>query len=449
MSVELASERIKNIITEMIFKDSYWGYLFSKINRAAAYDLEAPLGVQPEMDGSITLVYNPLFVDLCRDDFLRITIEHEGIHILNHHIPRLLRIISDEVEKQVKKEKANKWNYAADCAVNTIIPIEKSYFLTNGFEYKLIFPEKYKLPPRKTSEFYFENIPEDQLPPSDGEQFVIVGPGDGKDGKNKSGNGNGNGNIDDHGSWVKNISKVADVSSLASRMEQYTNSAIEESYNNVRRKGNLPGYIQDRINEILKPPQIPYYQMIAKLVKGSRLSKQKRAYTRINKKRVYTFFIDQKNLPIISPFPGKTKDFSFNICILLDTSGSMSLDDIMEGLSGVKNIIENDKHCKTTIIECDTVIHQEYEVKRLKDIQYQIHGRGGTQLFPGLSRAKELATDVTLVFTDGYCDNINEINRILLPRKIIYVITKDGDQSTVDMTGFVVRLPRLGGRKYE
>jgi predicted metal-dependent peptidase len=127
----------------------------------------------------------------------------------------------------------------------------------------------------------------------------------------------------------------------------------------------------------------------------------------------------------------------------------MSRDDIMEGLSGVKNIIENDKYCKTTVIECDTVIHQEYEVNRLKDIQFEIHGRGGTELFPGLARAKELRTDVTLVFTDGYCDHINLINRVLLPKKIIYVLTEGGDSSTVDMTGFVVRLPREGGRKYK
>ena len=441
MDTELASERIKNIITEMVFRDSYWGYLFSKINRAVDMTLDAPMGIQPEMDGSITIVYNPLYIDLSKDDFLAAVIEHEGIHILNHHIPRLLRIISDEVERRVKYEKATKWNYAADCAVNTIININKFYFLTNGYKYELVFPEKYHLPPRKTSEFYYENIKDNQIPKSGEEQFVIVETsGDGK---------NGSGNIDDHKSWVKNISKVSDVSSLASRMEQYTNSAIEESYNNVRTKGKIPSYIAERISEILKPPQIPYYQMIAKLVKGSRLSKVKRAYTRINKKRVYTFFIDQKNLPVISPFPGKTKDFSFNICILLDTSGSMSKDDIMEGLSGVKNIIENDKHCKTTVIECDSVIHQEYEVKRLKDIQYDIHGRGGTELFPGLSRAKELATDVTLVFTDGYCDNINSINRVLLPRKIIYVLTQDGNVGTVDMTGFVVRLPRIGGRKYE
>ena len=156
---------------------------------------------------------------------------------------------------------------------------------------------------------------------------------------------------------------------------------------------------------------------------------------------MYTFFIDDKNLPSISPFPGKTKDFSFNISIILDTSGSMKKDDVLEGLSGVKNIIENDKYCKTTILEIDTIIQKEYEVKKLKDIDYTINGRGGTILLPALVRCKELNTDVTLVFTDGECDNINNVNRKLLPRKIIYILTKDGIRNRIDQTGFIMRLP--------
>jgi len=417
MDKQKSSERIKELITQLIFQDNYWGYLFSKINRKEDLTLQSLMGVSPEIDGTITLLYNPLFIDLADDEFLKIIIEHEGIHILNNHIPRLLRIISNEVNKESKSKKIDKWNFAADCAVNTLINIKKSYVLGDDL-FEIVHPDYYDLPHKKTAEFYYLNIP------------------DSNDQKKS-----GSKDIDDHGSWTKNNSNVSDIGSLASRLQQYTESILEESFNNVLRKGNLPNYIVEKIDEILKPPQIPYYQLIKKLVKGSRLSKQKRAYTRINKKRVYTFFIGDKNLPMISPFPGKTKDFSFNITIILDTSGSMSKEQILEGLSGVKNIIENDKYCKTIVIECDVIIHKEYEVKRLKDIDFSISGRGGTKIFPALSRCKELNTDVTLVFTDGECDNINEINRTLLPKKIIYVLTKAGTSKVIDRTGYIVRLP--------
>ena len=431
---EKCSDRIKNLVTELIFKDDYWGYLFSKINRTEDNTLPAPMGVSAEIDGTINLYYNSKFLDLVTDEFLKIVLEHEGIHVLNNHLPRLFRIISNEVNEEIKNTKVKKWNYAADCAVNTLIPIKKEYDFGNNIKFAIVHPDQYNLPLKQTAEYYLDHIPDEQS-----KNKKTQGQGQGDSGDQL---GNGSSNIDDHGSWTKNVSKVSDVGSLASRLQQYTDSIAEESYNSVRKKGNLPSYIQERIDEILKPPQIPYYQLISKLVKGSRLTKQKRAYTRINKKRVYTFFIDKKNLPIISPFPGKTKDFSFNISVVLDTSGSMGKNDVLEGLSGIKNMIENDKYCKTTALEIDTVIQKEYEIKKIRDIDFSIKGRGGTILLPALIRCKELNTDVTLVFTDGGCDNINLVNRRMLPKKIIYVLTKDGFSGCIDNTGYVVRLPK-------
>jgi predicted metal-dependent peptidase len=117
----------------------------------------------------------------------------------------------------------------------------------------------------------------------------------------------------------------------------------------------------------------------------------------------------------------------------------MSKDEILEGLGGCKNIIENDRHCRVTVIENDTKIHKEYEIKKLRDIQYKIKGRGGTTLQPGLERCRELRTDVTLCFTDAACDNINEVPRKLLPKKIIWVVNSD-NVSMIDKTGFIVRI---------
>lgn len=439
-----SSERIKNIVMEFIFKDAYWGYLFSKINRKEDETLPSIMGVMPELDGTITLLYNPIFIPLADDEFIRLIIEHEGLHILNNHIPRLLRIIHDEVNQQIKNQKQYKWNIASDCAVNTLIRNIKKVYHLGSIEFPLCFPDQYNLPPKKTAEYYYSNIPDEK---NGGGSGSGENSGEGSESENgsgseESGSGKASGNIDDHGCWTKNSSKVSDSASMASRMEQYVESIVEESYNNVRNKGNLPANISELINEMLRPPQIPYYQLISKLVKGSRLSKYRRAYTRINKKRVYTFFIDPKHLPIISPFPGKTKDFSFNISVLLDTSGSMSRDNIMEGLSGIKHIIENDKDCKTTVIENDAIIQKEYEIKKVKDIQFDIHGRGGTNLSPGLFRCKELNTDITLAFTDGFTENINEVNRKLLPKRIIWVLTKDGSVDQIDRTGYIVRLPK-------
>ena len=177
------------------------------------------------------------------------------------------------------------------------------------------------------------------------------------------------------------------------------------------------------------------------MIKGTRYSKFKRSLTKINRKRTYVFTLQGDDcIPEISPFPGKTRDMTFDICVLIDTSGSMSQDDVLEGLSGVKNIIENDRHCYTTVLEVDAAVEKEYQVKRLKDIQFNIKGRGGTTLTPGLERARELGCDVCLAFTDGYTENINMISRKRLPKKLIWVITSNGTADSVNQTGYIVKI---------
>ena len=135
-------------------------------------------------------------------------------------------------------------------------------------------------------------------------------------------------------------------------------------------------------------------------------------------------------------------DFTFDIAVLIDTSGSMGRDELAEALSGIKNIIENDKHCKTTVLECDAEVHKEYVVKKVRDIDPKLKGGGGTTMGPGLIRARELGVDVCLGFTDGYTENINAIPRKLLPKKIIWVVSKGGSIDNLNRTGYVVKLDK-------
>jgi hypothetical protein len=363
--------------------------------------------------------------------------------------------------------------------------------MIGGREAKLCFPDQFKLPDGKASEWYFEkmmeeaeeilkklkNCPKCGKPVRGFEDGKNQGPGgdkDKKDGKgglkpnednkpggsglkpnedNKPGGkgedkycncGGGIGELlDDHSGWLSDeIRKVADMQSLARKIEKNTADMIRESATTFRARGTLPSGFEELIGELLNPPQLPYHQIVRKLVKGTRLSKFQSCSTRINRKRTYAFVIGRENFPEISPFPGKKRDFTFSIGILLDTSGSMSKDDIIEGLSGIKNLIENDKNTLVTVIENDATIHAEYEIKKVKDIQHNIHGRGGTTLGPGLFRFKELSPDIVLCFTDGFVENINGYSRASLPRKILWILTPDGSANNLDRYGYVIKLPK-------
>lgn len=423
------SERMKDLIAKFVLKYNYWGYLFSRVKRKPAKVFPSIMGVAPERDGTVSLYYQPDLVAATDDANLQKVIEHEGMHLLNKHIPRLLRILANEVNESKKPGKSQIFNKAADCSVNQQANLLSDLTIA-GKPWQMITPERLQLPPNKATEWYYLEL----LKNTKWQELQCVCPGN--EGKT--------GGLDNHEHWTKNVSGVADMSSLSRKVDTYVQDIIKESVKGFNKeRGTIPGHIAQLIEAALMPPKVPYYQIIAKLVKASRLSKFKRSHTKINRKRTYTFLLGEKGLerlPQISPFPGRTRDFTFSIVVLIDTSGSMSDREILEGLSGVKNVIENDRYCYTTVLEVDTVVEKEYEVKRLKDLQFDIKGRGGTTLFPGLERAKELHPDVVLAFTDGGCENINAIPRKLLPKKIIWVITGGGSASCVNETGYIVRI---------
>jgi len=423
------SERLKNLVARFVLKYNYWGYLFSRIRRKSDTRLPSPMGVGPEPDGTICLYYNPLLVENTDDATITKVIEHEGLHLLNKHIPRLIKILSNETDLYQKHRKSGVWNQAADCAVNQQAKF-KDDFIIDGKPWPICLPEPMNLPPNKVSEWYYLEL----LDRKDKENK-------GKGKGNGESNGEGPPSIGDHGKWSENLKGVADLDALARKINQHVKRLIKESVKTFNKdRGRLPAHISALIDANLAPPKAPYYQIIRKLVRGSRLSKFKRSPTRINRKRTYAFYLKDAKLPQMSPFPGKQRDFTFDIVVLIDTSGSMSDDDVKEGLSGVKNIIEKDRNCYTTVLEVDAGVEKEYICKSIHDIQFSIKGRGGTTLGPGLTRAKELGCDVCLAFTDGFTENINMITRKKLPKKIIWVITKNGTAKNVNQTGYVVHI---------
>ena len=436
-------ERLKELIAKFILKNNYWGYLFSRIRRCPVKELPSVAGVRPEKDGTITLCYQPDMIANTSDEDILHVIEHEGMHLLNKHIPRLLRILSNEMIEEQKLLKSMVWNIAADCCVNSQANLPKTLTI-GGHQMALCFPGLYELPENKASEFYYHRLlkkAEDQMKAKGGYK-VVAGEGKGGEGKGDM-FGSGGELLDDHSEWSKNVKDVADLSSLSRKIDNYIGNIVRDSVRNFnKQRGSLPGCVAELIDELLKPPKAPYFQIIRKLVRASRFSKFQRAFTKINRKRTYVFAMNKENksLPVISPFPGRTRDFTFDISLVLDTSGSMTKEEILEGLSGIRNIIENDRFCRVSVIENDTEVQKEYKVKKLRDIQFNVKGRGGTTLGPALKQCRENESDVTLVFTDGECENINEIPRRLLPKKIIWVLSGRGYADMVYKTGFIVNI---------
>jgi predicted metal-dependent peptidase len=489
-------ERIKDLIAHFVLRFNYWGYLFSRIRRKPVPGFKSIMGVVAERDGTISLYYNPQLVDTTDDKNIEHVLEHEGMHLLNNHLARLIRLLSLHSNPIIKKNRMELWNYASDCSVNSQAKLPDKLII-GGKDWELCHPEKYGLKPGHITEHYYNEIMKNatkvQLPkfcgggegdgqacphcggtgeePKEGQspQECPTCGGSGKDekgepcpdcggtgmkpaegsgepckecgGTGKEGQGGG---LDDHSHWG-NPDPSADPDTMARKLETHVSGIVRESVRSFQRtRGHIPSHLKELIDNILAPPQVPYYQLIQKYVRGTRFSKFKRSHTTVSRKRTYLFAISDDNLPDISPFPGRKRDFSFKVGILVDTSGSQGKEDIQEALRGAAHVIERDRHTQTTIIEIDTDIKKEYKIKKVRDIQPDVKGRGGTTLGPGLKRFRELGVDVCLAFTDGATENINEISRKYLPKKIIWVIgAKSGVTNNIDRTGPIVKVPDL------
>ena len=440
-------EKISRVIAGMVSIDSFWGYLFSHMQRKCADEsFDAAMGVYITERGTINLVYHKTMLNEVDDRTIQIILEHEGWHILNKHPLRRSKILSEfgvsfkdeprptneaESIKYVTKGMflrflCDIYNIAADMVTNYIIhaPDVLDIKTAHGDNYPLVHASnaKYNLEDNKTVEYYFNELykknKDDQQSFMDDVESMLRS----------------------HEGW--GVGAGEDKSLMESKVEAYIKKLVYDAYKHTRNRGNLPGDLRDLIDGILSPPQIPYYQMIKRLVRASRISKIKRSPTKFNKKRAYAFTMHKNGKMDFLPYPGTRKDETFKIVIGIDTSGSMSLPECLEGLSASKSIIENDPHCETTVLQCDTRVVAEYQIKRLSDIKADIYGRGGTTLAPMLKRAQELNCDVALIFTDAECDDFTQIPRSNMPKKVIWVIPHSANDAAIAGTGFIVRVDK-------
>jgi len=433
---------IEKIIAKMILNNRFWGFIFSHIEIISTNDLEFPLAIAL-IDDDIKLLYNPEFLKYTTEEDLIKFIEHEGLHILNKHITRSYNYyIPGYTEESEAKQIQRRWNEAADIAINQLIKDFPKSIIINGEKYETLFPEQFKLPYGKSAEWYYEHFPEDNQMDnqssgvSSDDSGGMSGTFRNNSNKNEQSPNGTKGKVSDlnHKYWGHSSEGINQTS--IKKIEQKIKSKVGKAYRDLKkRRGTLPSYLEELVQDLINPPKIPYYEIIRKIVKGHLSEKFKRSNSRVNKKRTYIF---DKNLRI-SPFPGISRDETYKIVIITDTSASMSYEDIMEALSSVRDILNNDKKVFLYLIMIDTKISWEGRIRRIEDIKNVKMTHGGTILFPAFERAKTLKPDIILAFTDGYCENLNKL-KYKMPNKILYILTPEGSDEKINRTGFIVKI---------
>ncbi|MFT7674702.1 MAG: putative metal-dependent peptidase [Gammaproteobacteria bacterium] len=174
---------------------------------------------------------------------------------------------------------------------------------------------------------------------------------------------------------------------LESQWQQRLTGAAQQA----RLAGKLSGNLERLVEQFLQP-QLPWRNLLAQFLMDR--ARNDYSYQRPSTRR---------GGPAV--FPG-LRSHEVNLVVALDTSGSISEDEIHEFVSEV-SAIKAQANARLTLLCCDTRIDddspQHFEPWQPFEINTKIKGGGGTRFTPVFDwvNLQDIAPDALIYFTDG------------------------------------------------
>ena len=391
------------------------------------YDNEFPAMAGVHFDkGSFYLTINPLMMIVSADlDSMIKIITHEIYHIVFMH--------SQQMHLASDKEVAN---YAMDISVNQYIDFKpelyknlitidwfKKHIDPNGLEkqdwlyyYQAILNSNF-LKEQKKLQKEMEDKLKDLLKKIK-ESMESGGNGDSENEELKEllkelKDILGNSSASLHGQSV--TEKLSDVE------KQTLSDITKEILNSSKQRGMTPGNIAEKIEELFfKKPILDWKKELRNIVGSVPFPYRK------------TMRVRNRRCPERTDILGHVNDRCVNIMVAVDTSGSVSDDELKYFFNEVFNIIK-DFNFSLRIVECDSSINNVYTIKSKNDFHMEINGRGGTCFQPVFEyvyndRKVKEETDIILFFTDGFGEG--SIEQTYIPKvPVLWVLTSDKEEN--------------------
>lgn len=151
--------------------------------------------------------------------------------------------------------------------------------------------------------------------------------------------------------------------------------------------GEIPGEIQ-RIVDTLVNPKMPWQGLLQKF---------------LTERKAVEYSWNRRNRRFKTYLPSMAGYGLAHLTFAIDTSGSVTDEEMLELLSELQGIKDTFNPEKMTIIDCDHRIHSVVEVTsdtKITDLKFT--GGGGTSFIPVMDYVREHPTDALIYFTDLY-----------------------------------------------
>lgn len=374
-------ETLSNAIVVLLRSEPFYAHIIQQISRSFDERFPACAGVWIK-EAIPHLIINPLmFSELSSD---------ERVAVLKHEIYHILLLHQFRQKERVKEI----FNCAADIAVNQYIPNLPDWVLTH---------QKFKFLPKLTSEQYYELLIKNA-------KIIKIAVGIGASGK--KGESGPPVKWDDHSKWAGGDKDIIVG-------QQVVKSLVQEAME--RSRGHSPYEMHELLGEILKYGTLPWFMILRMFLASAQ--------------KVNSGYTWKKENRRFEDTPGRRKKHRLNLLVGVDTSGSISNEELKAFFGEIHKIYQNPLN-EITVAECDAAIHAVYKYKGKPP--EKVTGRGGTAFQPVLDYAFEKMKprpDAVIYLTDGYGEENPKI-RGNIP--ILWVLTHGGRKPKI---GKVVEFP--------
>jgi predicted metal-dependent peptidase len=177
-----------------------------------------------------------------------------------------------------------------------------------------------------------------------------------------------------------------------SELQDYCRQAIAEGYTSAKSQGLLPAGVERIVVGHLQP-KVNWLQALRQKMRLSCSRKASRdvSWSIPNRRFLNSNFIFPTNIGPEQP----------KIVFAVDTSGSMSSEDLKQGIAELEDIRKK-FNAKVYFIDCDSAVYESRWIKPFEALP-QLKGGGGTDFEPVFKHIKDkrIKPDYCVFFTDG------------------------------------------------
>jgi len=431
------AQSLSKISKDLMLKEPYYGFFLIMLNKVWRSNL--PTAGVSKHNINYQLAINEEFWNSLTDMHKMGLLKHELLHIAFGHLTSFSsfsnkKLANVAMDMEINQYIDRSWLPGAELSADEFTELKEAVKaeLEQAKENNAT-PEELKaiadkLPPRGVM---LEDYADLNLDVKAGANYYYEKLREAKDKKDQTGT-SGDANFDamcdqmdqgdgdgmpDHSTWedFENLTE-AEQKLIDKQLQKVLSDAKEQT---VKKRGTVPGEIEGVIVvEEITAPKFDWRGYI-------------RRFTGVSSK-VYTKKIRRKENRRFSDNPGMKVKMRQHMLLAIDTSGSVSNDELVEFMSEIHHIYK--AGVDITIVQCDTQIRSIEAYKGKNELK--VHCRGGTYFDPVLEYYNEHQRQFTslVYFTDGECD------ASVKPKgNVLWVISERSSMNN-DLPGKVIKL---------